>query len=230
MSNRIESAGVPPVSEQTLLDSPIKISWAKSTKSRANFRNRGIGLRVSDRDPDNPQYKFMGVGLRAFNRQKTNVVFRTVEEAMEVYQVLTGGYTQGQYTWNTGTMEKTFKRVASELKQELRSRGYDVSDATAWVRGENTTSSQQSSSSSSTSSSSSSSGSRRGKTIGEYLKEKREGSTAVSRANDLTSTQQKVIDAAKKHPRYTVSELSDALNVSGAYIRKTLRQYHGRVN
>lgn len=65
------------------------------------------------------------------------------------------------------------------------------------------------------------------RTIGSKLKERRPGSTRVEKA-DLTVTQREIVNLARKFPSITVSQAVSYLDVSDVYVRKTLREYHGR--
>lgn len=115
---------IPSVDEQTALDDPLKLSWYADTKSRKHFVNETIQDRVEQRDAKYPAYGFMGVAVRAFDRQKSNVVFETAEEALEVYRLLYWYFDHERFEWADRRTSDAFMRRRREIKAGLEAQGY----------------------------------------------------------------------------------------------------------
>lgn len=126
-------------SEQTELDSPIKVRWTGKLRSRVQERQWDRTARKVDGewivDPDlmgedaDSLAKCSGLTFRALSRQKTNVVVETVEEARAVYRVMDrykNGAGRRGITWMNGSMENTARRVRSNIRTELEERGYEI--------------------------------------------------------------------------------------------------------
>jgi len=122
MATQKQMESLPDIAEQNVLESPIKVKWQKTSKSRSKWQERGPGIRLADRDTKDPQYEMMGVSVRACGRQKTNMVFKTVEEAVEAWQLL-DAYCRGHYTWNNAMMTKKYCKVRQKIAEELKMRG-----------------------------------------------------------------------------------------------------------
>lgn len=115
---------LPKTWDQTELDDEMKLSWYGDTKSRKHFVNETIKPRVEQRDSKYPAYGMMGVSIRAFDRQKSNVVFKTVEEAFEVYRLLYAYFDHEDYEWADRRTSDAFMRRRREIRTGLEARGY----------------------------------------------------------------------------------------------------------
>lgn len=102
---------------ETELDEPIKVRWTGYGRNRISEYNGDFSTEKSD------QF------CRTVNRQKTNVVIKTVEEAEAVASELNSfiGET-GQRVWMNGPMDKAFSRVQREIIEGMEERGYEVQD------------------------------------------------------------------------------------------------------
>ena len=111
------------VTEQTMLNEPIKIGWPTYQASRQHFEH-SIHTAFAEADADQP---LAGTGYRALDRQQTNVIVLTVEEAESLL------YELGQYLAPYGIEPpkrcplEVYERVAEELTDTLTERGYVLS-------------------------------------------------------------------------------------------------------
>lgn len=121
---------LPDVESQTELDSVIKLDWNQSQKSRARIWEHGACAHVSDARHDNePDWR--GVSYRCYEREKTNVVIKTEEEARELLMDLHHEYEIGASTANSRTgsvsqtpmMNKKYGKMYRALKQKLEAQG-----------------------------------------------------------------------------------------------------------
>lgn len=99
--------------EETELDTPIKVRWTGYARSRISEYNTDFDSISSDRFE------------QAVNRQKTNVVIETVEEASAVASEM-DNYSSYQRSWMDSSMDQAVNRVQSEIVEEMEERGYDV--------------------------------------------------------------------------------------------------------
>lgn len=94
-----------------------KLNWRHQSKSRGLVRparRRGGHFVDFDAEP-------YTLAARTLERQKTNVVVNTVEEAEALVGALdryVGGGTTGQ-TWMNKAMDKAFQRVQAEVRDAL---------------------------------------------------------------------------------------------------------------
>lgn len=118
-----------------MLDEPIKIRFEGRLRGRINERAwdsvqtwEGEGSPTDD-DPDgewviDPEAEeYLKNVYRPVFRQKTQVVFETVEEATSFHNSMTH-YAMGGVTWMNGMMRKSIRRVLSQLRSEMEERGY----------------------------------------------------------------------------------------------------------
>jgi hypothetical protein len=97
---------------------PIKVKWTGYARGRISEYN---GQYQEEEQGVLSPIRF----LKCVNRQKTNVVIETVEEASAVYYEL-ASYDSGQRTWMNGMMDKAIRRVRSEIRDEMEERGYEA--------------------------------------------------------------------------------------------------------
>nr|WP_144064057.1 hypothetical protein [Haloferax volcanii] len=105
----VDDCGATDAQDETELETPIKVSWTGKARSKA------WGHFV---DFDAEPYT---LAARTLERQKTNVVVNTVEEAEALVGALdryVGGGTTGQ-TWMNKAMDKAFQRVQAEVRDAL---------------------------------------------------------------------------------------------------------------
>lgn len=106
-------------STETELETPIKFSWTGKAREKIKYRNLDFDSEKSDRI------------FRALDRQKTNVVIHTVQEAenlaneMDRYRDAAGG--SGR-VWVNGAIASACERVRSEVISAMEGLGY-VADA-----------------------------------------------------------------------------------------------------
>lgn len=100
-----------------VLEDPIKIRWTGYARGRISEYN--ASYEEEDEDSTISPKRF----LRAVNRQKTNIVIRTVEEADAVYAELRA-YDSGQRTWMNHAMDRSISRVQREIVSRMEQRGY----------------------------------------------------------------------------------------------------------
>lgn len=121
-----------PVAEQTMLDDPIKVGWSQRTTTRQQFAH-SLQTAFAEADASQP---LAGAGYRALQRQKTNVVILTVEEAESLL------YELNQYLAPFGIdppancTTDTYERVLNDLSETLAGRGYvlDGSDRSPTIQ------------------------------------------------------------------------------------------------
>lgn len=118
------------------LEDPIKVQW-QSTKLRSRIKERLWDYSNWDREGEGWEEWSLdledngrpAVAYRTLNRQKTNVIIKTVEEATALHNVLdwysTGGGPRG-ITWMNMAMENSARRVRKEIREGLEERGYNV--------------------------------------------------------------------------------------------------------
>jgi len=121
--------------EQTELDEPIKIRFEGRLRDRINERGwdsvqtwEGDGSPTDDDADgewvvDEDAEEYLKSVYRPVFRQKTNVVFETVEEATSFHSSMTH-YSMGGVTWMNGMMRKSIRRVLTELREQMRERGH----------------------------------------------------------------------------------------------------------
>lgn len=120
--------------EQTMLDDFIKLNWYHDTKSRKHFYTETVKPLVDNRDSQYPEYGFMGVSVRAFEVQKSNVVIKTAEEALEIYRLLVRYFDPEDYPWADQRTSNAFMRRRREIKDGLEEQGYSFQRPTgSWV-------------------------------------------------------------------------------------------------
>lgn len=109
-----------PMQGDTELEQPIKITWTGYARSR-------ISEYVADYDPANHEGSVMCPERfgKAVNRQKTNLVVRTVEEAEAVRAELQG-YDCDQRTWMNGSQDSSLRLVEGKLDAAMEERGYEA--------------------------------------------------------------------------------------------------------
>ena len=114
-----------PREDQTELDEPIKIRFEGRLRSRINERGwdsvqtKVDGEWVVAEDAE----EYLKSVYRPVFRQKTNIVFETVEEATSFHSSMEH-YAMDGVTWMNGMMRKSIRRVRSELREEMEERGY----------------------------------------------------------------------------------------------------------
>jgi hypothetical protein len=99
----VDDCGATDAQDETKLETPIKVSWTGKARSKAweHFV-----------DFDAERYT---LAARTLERQKTNVVVNTVEEA----EALVGGGGTAGRTWMNKAMDKAFQRVQAEVRDAL---------------------------------------------------------------------------------------------------------------
>lgn len=123
-----------PREEQTELDEPIKIRFGGRLRDIINERTWDSVCTKQDDEwvIDTDAEEYMKNQARPVRRQKTNVVFETVEEASAFHHSM-GHYATDGVTWMNGMMRKSIRRVRRELRQEMEEQGYPpVHAQTKW--------------------------------------------------------------------------------------------------
>lgn len=98
-----------------MLETPLKIRWTGYARNRISEYNSDFSTERSD--------KF----LNTVNRQKTNIVIKTVDEATSVYNEL-NEYHSSQRVWMNRSMDKALNRVRDEIKSGMNKRGYEYKE------------------------------------------------------------------------------------------------------
>jgi DNA-directed RNA polymerase specialized sigma24 family protein len=121
--NPIEDDRIAQTDEQTELDDQIKLKWRVYADSRNDFEKHG--LRAAVEAGENV------VSARAFERQKTAVVFYTVDELVDAFRRLgdfTGDDVVDEHDWMSPTKQKKIKTFRADVKIELVELGIDIDD------------------------------------------------------------------------------------------------------
>lgn len=95
-----------------MLETPLKIRWTGYARGRISEYNSDFSTDRSDKFSNTVQ------------RQKTNVVIKTVDEATAVYNEL-NAYDSTQRVWMNRSMDNALHRVRDEIKRGMNKRGYE---------------------------------------------------------------------------------------------------------
>lgn len=109
-----------PGESDTLLDEPIKVRWTGYARGRISEYNADYSEENFDEDGLLSPDRF----LRTVNRQKTNVVIKTLEEAEALRTELTS-YDSSQRIWMNSSMDRALSRVCEEITEQMAGRGYE---------------------------------------------------------------------------------------------------------
>lgn len=130
-------------SKHRTLETPLKIEWQQSSDIRARIQTRlhdycswntpedddGNRLYEQSTLADEQSEPRAAVAQRTLGRLKTKVVIESVEEATALHNELdwyADGAGKRGITWMNGMMEKSVRRVRSEIVAGLGVRGYTV--------------------------------------------------------------------------------------------------------
>jgi hypothetical protein len=100
-------------------DEPIKVRWTGRARGRISEYNRSYSEENADNSVLSPERFCLAV-----NRQKTNIVIATVDEANAVHRELKS-YHSDQRTWMNSSMDRAISRIKSEISEEMKKRGYE---------------------------------------------------------------------------------------------------------
>lgn len=101
------------VCQETPLDTPIKVRWTGYARGRIGEYNVDFTNHTAARF------------TRTTTRQKTNVVMKTLEEAVAVHKELCS-YDSDQRIWMNASQDRALSRVQREIRQGLEENGYTV--------------------------------------------------------------------------------------------------------
>jgi len=115
----------------TKLDEPIKIRWYNQ-ESRSRLFSMSACAHIGDRSHETEPY-WRGASFYCYQRQKTNIVVRYLEEARELIHDLKNDYLMGASTTcsrggsvsQTPTMNKKYGELYQTMRDELSARGID---------------------------------------------------------------------------------------------------------